>query len=43
MYKKIDKDDINFLKSICNEEDVLVGDEISPFILKLISPTGSDN
>ena len=29
MYKKIDKDDINFLKSICNEEDILVGDEIS--------------
>ena len=29
MYKKLDKNDIEFLKSICNAEDVIVGDEIS--------------
>lgn len=29
MYKKIDKKDIEFFKSICDEEDVLVADEIS--------------
>ncbi|MCC3864914.1 FAD-binding protein [Terrisporobacter petrolearius] len=29
MYKKLDKNDIEFLKSICNEENIIVGDEIS--------------
>ena len=29
MYKKLDKKDIEFLNSICNKEDIIIGDEIS--------------